>query len=126
LNEILEEHLKDALWVSLTLATSFSLFYAINVVRTGFLNRVSSSILLLIGKYADLSAEYGGEFTLTIPRTLLLNYSILLNDNEYCILIQGIRVFNGTWKYRFNSMSLEPGGTYSMRALDNGFVLTRR
>jgi hypothetical protein len=126
LNEILEEYLKDALWVSLTLVTSFSLFYATNAVRIGFINRVSSSILSLIGKYADLSAEYGGEFTLTIPRTLLLNYSILLNSNEYCILIQGIRVFNGTWKYRFNSMSLEPGGTYSMRALDNGFVLTRR
>jgi len=126
LNEILEEHLKDALWVSLTLAISFSLFYATGAVRTFFLNSVSSSFLLLIGKYADLSAEYKGEFTLSIPRALLLNYSILLNGNEYTILIQGIQVFNGTWKYRFNGVSLEPGGTYSMRTLGNGFVLTRR
>lgn len=126
MNEVLEEHLKDALWVSLTLTISFASLYAMDAVITGFLNKVSNGILLLIGKCADLSAEYGGEFTLSIPRTLLFNYSILLKDNEYSILIHGVQVFNGTWKYRFNSIALEPGGTYSLRRLANGFVLTRR
>ncbi len=126
MNEILEEHLKDALWISLTLTASFTLLYAANTVRTVCLNNVFNSILFLIGKHADLSAEYGGEFTLSIPRTLLFNYTILLKDNEYSIVIHGIRVFHGTWKYRFNNVSLEPGGAYSVKTSENGFVLTKR
>lgn len=126
MNEILEEHLKDALWISLTLTVSLTLLHATDTVRTVFLNKVFNSILFLIRKHADLSAEYGGEFTLFMPRTLLFNYSILLKDNEYSVMIHGIRVFYGTWKYRFNSVSLEPGGTYSVKTSENGFVLTKR
>jgi hypothetical protein len=126
LNEILEEHLKDALWITLTLTVSFTLLRAANTVITVFSTKVFNSILFLIGKYADLSAEYGGEFTISMPGKLLLDYSILLKDNEYSIVIHGIRVFYGTWKYRFNSVSLEPGGTYSLKKTENGFVLTKR
>ncbi|MEM2929400.1 MAG: hypothetical protein QW797_00810 [Thermoproteota archaeon] len=126
MNEILEEHLKDALWISLTVAVSFTLFQATGAVRMMLLKRVSESIVLLIGKYADLSAEYGGEFTVSIPRTLLFNYSIILNDNEYSVLIQGIQVFNGTGKHRFSSVTLEAGETYSVRTLGNRIVLTKR
>ncbi len=118
--------MKDALWMSLTLAVSFTLLHAANSLKTFFLNKVFNSILFLIGEYADLSAEYGGEFILTIPRIPLFNYSILLKDDEYTVLVQGTLVLNGTWKYRFNSMSLEPGGTYAVRTSGNGFVLTRR
>lgn len=126
MNEILEEHLKDALWITLTLTVSFTLLRAANTVITVFSTKVFNSILFLIGKYADLSAEYGGEFTISMPGKLLLDYSILLKDNEYSIVIHGIRVFYGTWKYRFNSVSLEPGGTYSLKKTENGFVLTKR
>jgi hypothetical protein len=126
LNEILEEHLKGALWITLTLTVSFTLLRAANTVITVFSTKVFNSILFLIGKYADLSAEYGGEFTISMPGKLLLDYSILLKDNEYSIVIHGIRVFYGTWKYRFNSVSLEPGGTYSLKKTENGFVLTKR
>ncbi|MBO3753349.1 MAG: hypothetical protein FGF53_00475 [Candidatus Brockarchaeota archaeon] len=126
MNEILEEHLKDALWISLTLVVSFTLLHATDTVRTVFLNKVFNNILFLIGKHADLSAEYGGEFTLSMPETSLFNYSILLNDNEYSIMIHGIRVFHGAWEYRFNSVSIEPGGTYSVKTSENGFVLTKR
>ena len=118
--------MKGALWITLTLTVSFTLLRAANTVITVFSTKVFNSILFLIGKYADLSAEYGGEFTISMPGKLLLDYSILLKDNEYSIVIHGIRVFYGTWKYRFNSVSLEPGGTYSLKKTENGFVLTKR
>lgn len=126
MNEILEEYLRDVLWISLTVAVSFTLFYATDTVRTMLLNRVSEGIILLIGKHADLSAEYEGEFTVSIPRTPLFDYSIMLKDNEYSILIQGVRVFNGTWKYRFSSVTLKAGETYSVRTLSGRIVLTKR
>lgn len=126
LSEILEEHLKDVFWISLTLIISFVLIYTTDAIRMNLLHKVFNSILLIIGKCADLSAEYGGEFIISIPKMFLFNYSILLNDNEYYVLIHGIRFFNGTWKYRFNSIALEPGGKYSVRKLMDGFILTKR
>ncbi|MBO3797442.1 MAG: hypothetical protein QXI42_06445 [Thermoproteota archaeon] len=126
MNEILEEHLKDALWISLTFIVSVILLHAANTVRIVFLNKVFDSVLFLIGKHADLSAEYRSELTLSMPRTLLFNYTILLNDNEYSIMIHGIRVFHGTWKYSFNNVSLEPGGAYSVKTFEDRFVLTKR
>ncbi|NHV99395.1 MAG: hypothetical protein HA496_07060 [Thaumarchaeota archaeon] len=82
MNEILEEHLKDALWITLTLTVSFTLLRAANTVITVFSTKVFNSILFLIGKYADLSAEYGGEFTISMP------------GNSYLIIQSCLRIMS--------------------------------
>ncbi len=114
------------LWISLTFAVSFALFYNTEIIGTALMKKVCKGIIILIGKYADLSEEYGGEFTISIPRTPLFNYSIMLKDNEYSFLIQGIRVVNGTGEQSFISVTLEAGGTYSIRMRGSRIFLTKR
>jgi hypothetical protein len=126
LNEIFEEHLKDIAWILFTIVISIALFHVTDILRIQLLNDVAKSISLVIEKHADLSAEYGGEFTISIPSTPLFQCSILLNDNEYHILIEGVCVFKGEGKYKFNRIMLEPGKTYLIKTLNNGVVLTER
>lgn len=113
-------------WISLAVVISIAVFHATDILRREFLNNVAESITLVIEKYADLSAEYGGEFTISIPNIPLFNYSILLNDSEYSILIQGVCIFNGEGKYKFNRIMLKSGKTYLIKTLSNGVVLTER
>ncbi len=126
MNEILEEHLKDMAWISLTVAVSIAVFHAANILRKEFLNNVAESILLIIEKHVDLSAEYGGEFTISLPSIPLFHYSILLKDREYYILIEGACIFKGEGKYKFNKIMLESGKTYLIKTSGNEVVLTER
>lgn len=113
-------------WLSLTVVISIAVFYTSDVLRKRFLNDVAESILLAIEKHVDLSADYGGEFTISIPSIPLFHYSILLKDREYYILIEGVCIFKGEGKYKFNKIMLEPGKTYLIKTLSSGVVLTER
>ncbi|MEM2087668.1 MAG: hypothetical protein QXF52_03215 [Thermoproteota archaeon] len=126
LNEILEEHLKDMAWISLTIAVSIAIFHTSDILRKEFLNNVAEDLLLAIEKYANLSAEYGGEFSILIPNIPLFHYSIVLKDYECCVLIEGICIFKGEGKYNFNEIILESGKTYLIKTLSSGVVLTER
>lgn len=113
-------------WISLTVAVSIAVFHATNILREEFLNNVAESILMIIEKHADLSAEYGGEFTISIPSIPLFHYSILLKDYECYILIEKTCIFKGEGKYKFNKIMLEPGKTYLIKTLSNGVMLTEQ
>ncbi|MGQ9479211.1 MAG: hypothetical protein ACUVQ0_04205 [Thermoproteota archaeon] len=119
MTEILEESLKDVAWISVMIAISLVMLNSVNNVVTFFLNSICKEFLLEIENFADLSAIYEGEFTLHIPNILLLNYSIILNGNDYTFMIQGIPVFKSEGKYCFNYAVMKPGKKYSTRTLGN-------
>jgi len=127
LSEILEEHLKDILWLSTSVIIGVILLNVINVLKVEFLNNVSKGIISIIGKYADLSARYGCSLTISMPNIPLIDYSILLKGNKYYIIIQGICVSEGEVDhYSFNEAFLEPGVKYLIETLDKEVIFTRK
>jgi hypothetical protein len=93
-------------------------------IRIEFLDNMFRSIILMIRKYADLSAKYGCGFTLSLPRIPLVEYSISLGSGKYCIFIEGICVFEEEEEYyNFNKALLEAGGTYSIKAYGREVIL---
>jgi hypothetical protein len=126
LSEILEEHLKDASWLLTSILIGIAIFNTVHSLKMNFLNNVFESIILVIKQYAVLSAEHGCAFTILMPSPPLIDYSIELDGNRYCIIIYGIRVFEGEEEYYyFNKVVLEPGCRYFVKASGMEVVFTR-
>lgn len=127
MSEILEEHLKDILWFSTSFIIGIILLNTVNVIKLEFLNNVSKSIILAIGKYADLSERYECRLTISMPNVPLIDYSILLKGNKYYVIIQGICVSEGEVDYySFNETYLKPGDKYLIEKLDKKVIFTRK
>lgn len=125
MSEILEEHLKDALWLFTSLLIGIAIFNTVSILKMYFLNGVFESIFLVIKQYAVLSAEHECAFTLLMPNIPLIDYSIVLDGNRYCIIIHGVRVFEGEEEYYyFNRVILEPGGKYFVKTSGREVVFT--
>jgi len=53
-----------------------------------------------------------------MPKIPLIDYSILLEGNRYCIIIQGINIFEGKENYYcFSKILLKPGEKYSVKTI---------
>lgn len=126
MNEIFEEHLKDAIWIAFVVVISITSSNLVRGIGTESLNDMFDNIMLVIEKHIDLSVEYGSELTISMPSIPLFNYSITLNDNECAIWIQGLRIFKRVGKYNFSRTILKPGKTYSIRVLNEKIILTER
>ncbi|MEM1557279.1 MAG: hypothetical protein QXR44_00935 [Thermoproteota archaeon] len=127
MSEIIEEHLKDVLWLSIYSMIGIIIFNVINVMRVEFLNNIFKSIILIIEKQADLSAKYGCIFTLSMPEIPLIDYSILLDNDKYYIIINNVCIFEGNENYyHFNKVFLEAGNKYFIKASDRKVILTKK
>lgn len=123
MSEILEEHLKDILWLFISVIVGIVLFNSVKAMKVELLNNISKSIILVIEKYADLSARYGCCLTVSLPDIPLIDYLILLKGNKYYITIQGICVYEGEVdRYLFNEASLKPGVEYLIKTLEKEVI----